>query len=439
MEQEQISLDHLNENVEQTINEEYLEDIEGIVKDTKTNNLFTKLLSGYFFKNFSLYKFKTLFNTIEELYLKLKGIKEKIEIEKFATNTLDIEELKKEFLKQRKKTIEQVFPNINLDKIKEFYDNPITKLKSLANPHMIYYDEVVSRKYIIAIMQMIFNNMDLVIAYCGIEGTGKTTNSTQDSQLLYHMLKEVGAIDYEYSLRRIMYYSLKSVIQAFNKYSKIPFSIFILDEGNELNRKNWSHPLVQLFINKLRRERKHLRIVIINLPQLGELTTELTLSRINFIFQLKMKANIKTKLVDKGDCSFFIIPRTEKIYSYVNKSELTNGYVRDSLGRILDDKKKYYKSLPQSLCIRRFQRNGVWSFNEKEYDRLSKEANEQFSTSSVTLSRSEIIALGKYLNLKKMGVKPLSKDYHTLAHLRNKKLGVALKSDEYQESTIEEV
>jgi len=415
---------------EQTLDEKYIREAKAICENEKTGNLFKNILSGYYFKNMSLYKLKVLFNKVKYLYENLKDTIEKIEIEEFAKDELDIETLTKEYKETRKKDIKSVYPNINLKKLKQFYDNPIKSLKSPCSKYNIKFDEVVSRKYVIAIMQMLFNQMDLVVAYCGIEGTGKTTGSTQDAYLCYYILKEIGVINYDYTLRNTMYFSLKSIIQGFTRLSKLPFKIYILDEGNELNRKNWSNPLVQLFIQKLRRERKHLRIVFINLPQLGELATDLTLARINFVFQLSMKYNNKTKLVDKGDCAFFIIPRSDKVYSYVNKSELTNVHIRDSLGKILDDKKKYYKLLPSYLAVKRFRRNGVWSFSESEYDKLSKEANDQFATYSATLTRNEIYYLNKHLDMKKLKVKSGTKDYFCLTHLLNKKLKPIIKGSE---------
>lgn len=400
----------------------YQDHISNMCQDKKHINFFQKIQDGYFNKNLSRYKFKQLFNTIEEIYTELNQLKEKLEIEDYAKYSLDIDLLKQDFLEKRHKSVEAVFPELDLNKLKELYDNPPTKLKSPVSQYKCVYDKVVVRKYIIAIMQMIFNKMDLVVVFAGGEGTGKTTASTQDAYLCYYILSEIGVINYSYSLPRIMNSTLKSMIDSMNKYSREPFSIHILDEGNELNRKNWGNPLVQTFVQKLRRERSHLRIIFINLPQLGELTTDLTLARVNFVFQMSMKANIKTKLVDKGLTSFIIIPRSDKIYSYHNQVELTNSFIRDHLGVILDDKKKYYKKLPDYLVVKKFTRNGVWTFRESEYEKMKKEANESFGTYGLSLSQSEIWYLSEYLDLKKMGVKTNTKAYHILRHLKNKKL-----------------
>lgn len=427
---------------QEILDKKYYNEIETIFQEEKNNNLIKKLFNKEYRNNFSYYKLKSMYYRIEDLYFQIKDLFEKVEIEKYASNTLEIEELREIY---KKKKLYDVYPNLNFERLKEIYDNPPQTLKSPAYKSHILYDKVVVQKYVIGIIQMIFNNMDLVVTFCGREGTGKTTASTQDAYLCYWILSEIGIIDYDYRLPDTMYHNLKTIIDGFNKYVDEPFRIFILDEGNELNRKDWGNPLVQLFFQKLRRERSHLRIVFINLPQIGELMPSITLSRVNFIFQLNMKINSKTKLAEKGKTYFYIVPRFNKIYSYLNKTELYQDYVINEMGRILDDKKKYLQTLPLYLAIHKFERNGVWSFKEGEYEKRKKKANAEFSTSNVNLTKSEMYFLWKYLDLKKLDVKPGTKAYFILTHLKNKKINVAVKGDdsiksagEYMENNGEE-
>lgn len=411
----------------QELKQEIINEVETILNEDRNKNLLSKLTSLDFFNNFTFYKLKTLYFGVEDLYFKLKELFEKASIDEYLANTLDIEGLRDLY---RKKGLNKVYPNLNFDKLKEFYENPVTTLKSPNYRNHMIFDKIVARKYVIAIIQMIFNNMDLVVSFTGREGTGKTTASTQDAYLVYHILKEIGLIDYDFTLGNCMYHNLKNVIDAFNKHIHNPFRIFILDEGNELNRKDWSNPLVQLFFQKMRRERSSLRIIFINLPQLGELMPSITLSRVNFVFQLNMKMDLKTKIAIKGDCNFFIIPRFGDIYSYTNRKNMSQYDIINKFGVLLEDKKKYLQPLPKSLAIHCFQRNGVWSFNEVEYEKRKKKANEMFSSSTITLTKSEVYFLGKYLNLKKLGIKPGSKSYFALSQLKNKKLNIALATDE---------
>lgn len=409
------------------LEKEYVNEIETILKEDRNKNLLAKITGKDYFKNFTFYKLKSLYYGVEDLYFNLKKLFEKASINEYMTNTLDIEELQKIY---RKSGLSKDYPNLNFERLKDLYENPIESLKSPAYRNHMQFDKVVVKKYVIAIIQMIFNKMDLVVAFCGREGTGKTTASTQDAYLVYWLLNEIGLIDYEYTLNNCMYHNLRTIVDAFNKHINDPFRIFILDEGNELNRKDWSNPLVQLFFQKLRRERSSLRIIFINLPQLGELMPSITLSRVNFVYQLNMKMDLKTKLAIKGNCYYYIIPRFKEIYSYLNKRILSQYDVVNQFGILLEDKKKYLQPLPKALAIHRFDRNGVWSFNEREYERRKKKANEQFSTSTITLTKSEVYFLGKYLNLKKLGVSPGTRAYFALSQLRNKKLGIALKTDE---------
>lgn len=411
----------------QELKQEIINEVETILSEDRNKNLFSKLTSVDFFNNFTFYKLKTLYFGVEDLYFKLKEAFDKASIEEYLANTLDIEGLQKLY---KSKGLNKVYPNLNFEKLKELYENPITSLKSPAYRNHMIFDKVVARKYVIGIIQMVFNNMDLVVSFTGREGTGKTTASTQDAYLVYWLLKEIGLINYDYNLTNCMYHNLKSVIDAFNKHIHNPFRIFILDEGNELNRKDWSNPLVQLFFQKMRRERSSLRIIFINLPQLGELMPSITLSRVNFVFQLNMKMDLKTKIAIKGDCNFFIIPRFGDIYSYLNKRNMSQYDIINKFGVLLEDKKKYLQPLPKSLAIHSFKRNGVWSFNEAEYERRKKKANEMFSTSTITLTKLETYYLEKYLNLKKLGIRPGTKAYFALSQLKNKKLSIAARTDE---------
>lgn len=401
--------------------------MDSLVKEDRVRNFVEKMRDKKFLSKITPYKIKTLYNTSKMLYEEMEHLEEMIQNEKVAVNTLDIENLKTLY---KKKKMDKDYPNLNLERLKELYDNPPESLKSPAYKGHMIFDKVVVRKYIIAIIQMVFNNLDLIVAFCGREGTGKTTASTQDAYLVYWLLSEIGVIDYEYNLKDVMYHDLKSVIDAFNKHIHNAFRIFILDEGNELNRKNWSNPLVDLFFQKLRRERSSLRIVFINLPQLGELMPSITLSRVNFVFQLSMKIDNVSKLAEKGKCYFYIIPRFDKVYSYMNKKYLYAEEVINSMGKILDDKKKYLQRLPYSLAVHKFNRNGVWSFNEAKYEIRKKASNEKFSAVGVTLTKQEVYYLHKFMNLKSMGVKPGTPEYFTLAHLKNKKIGYAFNNDD---------
>ena len=116
-------------------------------------------------------------------------------------------------------------------------------------------------------------------------------------------------------------------------------------------------------------------------------------------------------------------------YSYTNKKNMSQYDIINKFGLLLEDKKKYLQPLPKSLAVHDFKRNGVWSFNEPEYERRKKKANEAFSSSTITLTKSEVFFLAKYLNLKKLGIKPGTRSYFALSQLKNKKLSVAVATD----------
>lgn len=327
------------------------------------------------------------------------------------------------------KSLSELGIELNIEEyIKTFnklYESPPKELTNSITNETAIVDEYVFRKYLEAINLMVMGEFDINQVNAGGEGTGKTTYSTQDSYTYYYILKKLKLVTYKFD-EKLMYYNLSSMIDAFNRNAKVPFMIYILDEGQELQKKNWNLPQVQLFMQKIRRERKHLRIVIINLPQIGELLPDITLSRVNFIFQYSLKVNVKNINFDKGTGSFIIVPKGEYVYSPYNKKNLSQDFVLNELGKILEDKKKYFKLIPNYLIVKKVKRNGAWLIDRRKYLQASLRANEEFSLSQTNLTLSEKYYLDKFMKLKNMGVKPNTKAYYILHNLKkriNKTLG----------------
>lgn len=333
---------------------------------------------------------------------------------------LELEELEKESVR---KNLEYFKIYINVDEyiktFNELYEKPPKTLSNPKTKESADIDPYVFRKKMEGINLMAMGEFDINQVNCGGEGTGKTTYSTQDAYTYHYILKKLKLINYEFN-SKLFYYNLSSLIDAFNRHAGNPFMIYVLDEGQELQKKNWNLPQVQLFMQKIRRERKHLRIVIINLPQIGELLPDITLSRVNFIFQYSLKVNIKKINFDKGNGSFIIIPKGETVYSPYNKKNLDQEFILNELGKILEDKKRYFKLIPNYLVVKKIKRNGAWLIDRKEYLDSSRKANEEFALSQTNLTMSEKYFLDKHLNLKNMGVKPNTKAYYILHNLKKR-------------------
>ena len=223
--------------------------------------------------------------------------------------------------------------------------------------------------------------MDLYIATSGQEGSGKSCFCSQMILYLYHILKEVGLIDYAYDVKKLFFSSLKSMIdvmdaQEDNDY----FRIMALDEAYELNRSNFRDENSKLFKDDMRSSRKMQRIILLNLPQLGELELPIIQTRLNFIFYCKMDNQVDTGTVAKGLVDFYIMPRGNKIYSTKHRRDISRAEIVNSISAVMKDKNDSYKGLPKNCLIHTFKFYGVWGFNKAIYDKHIKQENRKRRT-----------------------------------------------------------
>lgn len=354
-----------------------------IYKLLNNNNLQTvcsNIINSDYLKKFNYSDLNNMYDTLKDFFENIKEVKNEIDIDIFfkAGNFLDITKLKAIYIKLGR---HKIFPNFNFKRLKQLFEKPPRKLKPQDNhtANYINYDPFTIRKYLYAIIQMVVNEMDLVVAFVGGEGTGKSLACSQDMSLLHYLLTQLGLITYKYELTDMWFNSLGSFAEAEDKFFNEKLRILGLDEGNELNRQEWQNDQVKTFFQRLRRERFNQRIKLICLPQLGELLTSIVLSRLNFVFAMNGKNDVTTGTILKGYCKFYIIPRNNEIYSPYLKKNLLKSDIIDILGTTLEDKKKFYKSLPRKILIKQFKRNFVWGFNKKRYDKILKESNKIFT------------------------------------------------------------
>lgn len=311
--------------------------------------------------------FYYLQKALQEIYNTIKVIKDEIELEEFykSGKVFDIVKLKKEYelmnLKKR-------FPKFDIDKYLELLVDPILEFKNFRGER-IRFNEFWVKKNMIAINQMIFNEMDLYILNIGKEGSGKSCWSSQQILYFYKFLTLVGLIDYVFDIKRMFFADILSFLDENNNQDRNEFfRIVCLDEGNELNRSNFREEANQEFKFSMRTERKMIRIIIINMQQIGELDTSISLSRVNFIYNCKMRSNNKTGTLNKGFIDMYIIPRGDNIYSEKNKEVLSRVDILNSFATKLDKKKDYYVSLPRKMIINSFRFKNIWGFDKDKYD-----------------------------------------------------------------------
>lgn len=306
-----------------------------------------------------------------EIYKTISNIKSEIELEDFLNNnkSFDTEKLK---LLYKSKKLKKKFPNFKIDKYFELLNDPIIEIKNFKG-EIIKYDLFWIKKQLIAFNQMIFNEMDLYILNIGKEGSGKSCWSSQQILYFYTFFYKVGLIDYSYDIKKMFFADILSFLEEDNlEELNSYFRIKCLDEGNELNRSNFRDETNQQFKYEMRTERKMLRIILINMQQIGELDTSISLSRVNFIYDCRMKGNKKIGTLEKGFIDMYIIPRGDIIYSEKYKKLISGREILNSFANKLDKKKDYYIGLPNEMIIHNFRFNDKWGFDKDKYDKYVK-------------------------------------------------------------------
>lgn len=395
---------------------EYRESLNILFSDSSVMATCKKILDSGYYKSMNHEQLKEIVETLNLITRKLNDVSEQIDINLFLKDgyRLDEEALQKEF---DKLGLIKQYPTFKLKILCDYYKNPPRyihpyydeKLQILINP-------VIFRKFVISMLQMVFNEMDLLIAYTGSEGAGKSCCATQHILLIYKLITESGIVNYPFKIKDIMFNSLVNLRSAEDDKFCEKFRILALDEGNELHRQNWKEEEVQTFFQRLRRERFNQRIKMICIPVLGELMTNIIMTRMNFIFEVVTKNKEKMGILQKGDCNFYIIPRGDKIYSYEHKKDITKDHIKQTLYENLKDK-SYLKGIPKELVIKKFKFTGVFAFNKMEYIKEMKESNKSFSVkegiklSNTTLYMLYRLIVKKHLKPKNMGLPSNSPEY----------------------------
>lgn len=409
------------DNSKSNLNIKTLDTIKNIASNKEIKEMFTNFQEAEIISNLSYKGLARMEESARILSDRLSTLKTQVELEDFLKKgyNLDIKGLKEKYIKKR---LRKVHPDLDFDKIKQLYIYPPKFIPTYYDDNLkINIDPFVFRKYMIAVLQMVFNHMDMVICNIGDEGAGKSCKCSQDMYILWWMMTQIGLIDYKFEIKEMFANSLQNFAELEDRYYGKPFHIIALDEGNELNRQDWKEDAVKLFWQRLRRERHEQRIKFINIPVLGEMIINIVLSRINFIFNMLNRNETKTGTLYKGDYDFYIIPRGDKIYSpYLNK-ELTKEEIKNKLYMNLKDK-EYLKGLPKDIKVKRCYCNGIWGFQESDYIKEMKETNRQYTISrGLKFGLSELYAIYKaHLTPIKVGVRKKDVLYPSLNKMCNK-------------------
>jgi len=339
-------------------------------------NLIEKIRNKNITKRMTYSLLSELQDSFDLVSTEVRKTKEDIDFYQFQMdgNVFDFKKLKQMF---KDNGLKKRYPNFNFKRYEELIKNPVLEIKNFEGV-MVPYDSFVVRKIMIAIHQMVFSEMDFRIINTGKEGAGKSCWASQLILYIHWFLTEIGLIKYDFEVTKLFFSSLETMLGHQERQDEADyFRLFCLDEGYELNRMNYREEGSLTYKDSMRSDRKMLRIEIINLPQMGELETAITLTRTNFIFYSDMSSDIKTGTVKKGDNYMYILPRGKYVYSPYQRRNVTDKEIINTLSRILKDKNDSYKGLPESMLIHKFRTKGIWGFDKIKYDSYIKNENKK--------------------------------------------------------------
>ena len=234
-------------------------------------------------------------------------------------------------------------------------------------------------KSVVGGCRMLWKEFDRNHIYYGGEGTGKSHTAFQHAFVWWWVLNELGMINYEFTMENIIYGRIKHMMAAFDRYSEIPFVVYVLDESEELNRNAWNKPEVKEFMSKLRRERKNLRIVNLILPALEEILPSIALSRINWIFELDLEFD-KNLTPIRGKYFLFNIPHASSYFSPMQGRRISRKDIKSYLSARFYDNDKKFENLPKKLLTLSARTNKVFIFDKQEYKQWSLKINTERDT-----------------------------------------------------------
>jgi hypothetical protein len=404
--------------IETDIDEHNLTNIINILSDKDLNEVISKLYENKYDEKITFKELDFLVSTLGNIYSAINDVKETIDVQIFLKEGYVLDKKKLTAMYQGNKELRKKYPDLNIEKICDIYKDPCITITGANKKDDIIYDDYVVRKYILAIIQMLFNKMDLLVGITGGEGTGKSCHSTQLLKLCHHLLTEFNIIKYPLITNKVMFGKLSDLREFEDEHFHDPFRLEVLDEGNELNRQDWREPEVKIFFQRLRRERHNQRIKFINIPVLGELMTNIILSRMNFIHDMQMSNQIKTGTLKKGSVDYYIVPRGKEIYSPEQKRNISRGEIKTTLSENLKDK-SYLKGMPTKIKLKTYRANGIWGIPESSYEKEIKDKNETFTaTKGLIFSNTQLFMF--YLcrpTLKKLGINQKDPRYHSVAKM----------------------
>ena len=159
----------LDENVK-GLSDTVVVNINNLFSAKETLNLISKIQAFNNNETFTYDNLAEIDEYLSNVYSSLQSIKKDVDLDLFFKDgyTLDINKVKEKF---NKKGLRAKYPEFDFDRLEELYKRPPKYLIPYYNDRKkIEVDEYVFRKYMIGLIQMVLDHMDLVIAVSGSEG-----------------------------------------------------------------------------------------------------------------------------------------------------------------------------------------------------------------------------------------------------------------------------
>jgi len=274
-------------------------------------------------------------------------------------------------------------PKFNQKRYNELLDDTPTRFK--CNGKEINIPKELVKTMLVGCAQLT-QKVDENNILTGDEGSGKSHYSFQLAFVKHRLMTELGMIAYPFTLD-LIYYNVKQILVSFDDYAHIPYMIYVLDESDTLTRNKWNDPIVKQYISKLRRERKNLRIVYMNMPQLSELLPTVTLTRVTLIFEIRIET--KEGVIKRGKFNLFCIPRGSEAFSTYFQNYIDKQKIKNIIAKKLYATEERYFTLPREILITRGNFNAVSPIDEKEYLIRARESNKEDTVEDSVVSPAE--------------------------------------------------
>jgi len=159
----------MNENVV-GMKDSVLININNLFSSRETVELVNKINAFNNNEKFTYDDLCDLDENMSSVYMSLSSIKQDVDLDVFFKDgyTLDMQKVRDKFNRKR---LYKKYSNFDFDKLDQLYKYPPETLTAYYNENAkIKIDPFVFRKYLLGIMQMVLDHMDLVIAVTGSEG-----------------------------------------------------------------------------------------------------------------------------------------------------------------------------------------------------------------------------------------------------------------------------